>query len=181
MASDSYQLLGMAERGLLPKVFCRRSKHGTPTCAIIVGSVFCMIFAVFDFAELVEMVNFLYIFAQLIEFAAFVKLRHSAPRVHRPFKIPLGTFGCCVMLTPPVLLMCLLICLATLKTWLVCLFMACLGVAFNCLVDVSRRHKWLSFNSMVDPEDLDGFSGGLSRERDTEGTDLLSAVDEIIT
>jgi hypothetical protein len=31
MASDSYQLQGMAERGFLPLVLAKRSKYGTPT------------------------------------------------------------------------------------------------------------------------------------------------------
>ena len=31
MSSDSFQLLGMAERGFLPKGLARRSKHDTPT------------------------------------------------------------------------------------------------------------------------------------------------------
>jgi len=31
MASDSYQLQGMAERGFLPLVLAKKSKHGTPT------------------------------------------------------------------------------------------------------------------------------------------------------
>lgn len=31
MSSDSFQLLGMAERGFLPKALAKRSKHDTPT------------------------------------------------------------------------------------------------------------------------------------------------------
>lgn len=31
MSSDSFQLLGMAERGFLPRGLARRSKHDTPT------------------------------------------------------------------------------------------------------------------------------------------------------
>ena len=31
MASDSYQLQGMAERGFLPLALANKSKHGTPT------------------------------------------------------------------------------------------------------------------------------------------------------
>jgi len=70
LGESANQLLGMAERGLLPKIFSRRSDHGTPTLCIIIGSCFCIVFSVFDFHELIEMVNFLYIFAQLLEFAS---------------------------------------------------------------------------------------------------------------
>lgn len=31
MSSDSFQLLGMAERGFLPKALAKRSRHDTPT------------------------------------------------------------------------------------------------------------------------------------------------------
>lgn len=37
MSTDSYQLLGMAERGMLPKVFAQRSRFGTPTAGIVLG------------------------------------------------------------------------------------------------------------------------------------------------
>ena len=36
MSSDSFQLLGMAERGFLPKGLARRSKHDTPTVSSLV-------------------------------------------------------------------------------------------------------------------------------------------------
>ncbi|KAL2612963.1 hypothetical protein R1flu_024655 [Riccia fluitans] len=35
MSSDSYQLLGMGERGMLPEVFSRRSQYGTPILGIL--------------------------------------------------------------------------------------------------------------------------------------------------
>ena len=40
MSSDSFQLLGMAERGFLPKALGRRSKHDTPTVSPMHG---CML------------------------------------------------------------------------------------------------------------------------------------------
>lgn len=35
MSSDSFQLLGMAERGMLPEFFAKRSRHGTPVVGIL--------------------------------------------------------------------------------------------------------------------------------------------------
>lgn len=35
MSSDAFQLLGMAERGFLPKALGRRSKHDTPTVSFL--------------------------------------------------------------------------------------------------------------------------------------------------
>ena len=54
MGSDSFQLMGMAERGLLPKIFAHKSRHGTPTCAIVLSSCCCVVLATFDFSELIE-------------------------------------------------------------------------------------------------------------------------------
>jgi amino acid transporter len=70
MSGDAYQLMGMADCGLIPKKFCKRSRFGTPTNGILVGTfvIFCL--GVVDFELLVEM-----LFSLLMEFAAFVKLR----------------------------------------------------------------------------------------------------------
>jgi len=35
-----------------------------------------------------------------MEYAAFLKLRVSKPDLHRPYRIPLNTFGCFVMMIP---------------------------------------------------------------------------------
>jgi amino acid transporter len=78
MSGDAYQLMGMADRGLIPKIFCRRSRFGTPTYGILVGTfvIFCL--GVADFDALVEMLNFAYSISLLMEFAAFIKLRITA-------------------------------------------------------------------------------------------------------
>ncbi len=51
MSSDSFQLLGMAERGFLPACLARRSRHGTPTLAIILSSVGICTLSMFDFRQ----------------------------------------------------------------------------------------------------------------------------------
>lgn len=51
MSSDSFQLLGMAERGFLPACLARRSRHGTPTLAIILSSVGIITLIPFSFLE----------------------------------------------------------------------------------------------------------------------------------
>jgi amino acid transporter len=74
MSGDAYQLMGMADCGLIPKKFCKRSRFGTPTNGILVGTfvIFCL--GVVDFELLVEMLNFAYSVSLLMEFAAFVNL-----------------------------------------------------------------------------------------------------------
>ena len=51
MSSDSFQLLGMAERGFLPACLARRSRHETPTLAIVLSSVGICALSMFDFQQ----------------------------------------------------------------------------------------------------------------------------------
>lgn len=87
MSSDSYQVLGMAERGMLPKMFAMRSRYGTPTVGILLSStgVIIMCFT-FQFEKVVEYLNYAYCLAELLEFAAFIYLRIRAPQVSRPYR-----------------------------------------------------------------------------------------------
>ena len=75
MSGDAYQLMGMGDRGLIPKLFTKRSRFGTPTNGIVLGTIVIIAVSVADFDQLVEMLNFAYSLAFLMEFAAFVKLR----------------------------------------------------------------------------------------------------------
>ena len=51
MSSDSFQLLGMAERGFLPACLARRSRYETPTLAIALSSVGICFLSMFDFRQ----------------------------------------------------------------------------------------------------------------------------------
>lgn len=55
----------------------------------------------------------------LLEFAAFIKLRIKKPDLHRPYKVPFQTFGAIMLCVPPSLLLVLVMCLASLRTFLV--------------------------------------------------------------
>lgn len=66
---------GMAERGFLPDIFKTRSKYGTPTVGIIVGTIVIILFGWADFGMLLELLNVNYALSLLLEYAAFVKLR----------------------------------------------------------------------------------------------------------
>jgi amino acid transporter len=79
MSSDAFQVMGMADRGLIPKVFSTRSRHGTPTIAILLGTTIIVIMSATDFAKLTEMLNFNYSISLLLEYSAFIKLRMSKP------------------------------------------------------------------------------------------------------
>jgi amino acid transporter len=140
LSADAFQLMGMAERGFVPKFFATRSRHGTPTFGIILGVVVIILMGSFNFEELIEMLNFNYSISLLLEYSAFIKLRISKPdgmfcfglraeHIHhvvshllfscflllvpRPFRIPLGTVGSCIFLSFPVMAIFLIIAIAS--------------------------------------------------------------------
>lgn len=51
MSSDSFQLLGMAERGFLPSILAKRSRYDTPTLGIILSSLGILTLSIFDFTQ----------------------------------------------------------------------------------------------------------------------------------
>ena len=51
MSSDSFQLLGMAERGFLPAALAKRSKYDTPTLGIVLSSLGVLTLVSFDFTQ----------------------------------------------------------------------------------------------------------------------------------
>jgi amino acid transporter len=53
----------------------------------------------------------------LMEYCAFIKLRISAPNLVRPYRIPLSTTGCIIMLTPTFIATFLIMGLATYQTY----------------------------------------------------------------
>ena len=79
LSSDSLELYGMANKGMLPAHLGVRSRHGTPTNAIVFCVFVIIIFSTAHFDRLVEMLNFTYAIALLLEYAAFMKLRISKP------------------------------------------------------------------------------------------------------
>ncbi|WOL00995.1 putative polyamine transporter [Canna indica] len=52
MSSDSYQLLGMAERGMLPEFFSKRSCYGTPLMGILFSASGVLLLSWMSFQEL---------------------------------------------------------------------------------------------------------------------------------
>jgi amino acid transporter len=117
LSSDAFQLMGMADRGYLPNIFRQRSKHGTPTYGLILGTVVIVAMGVSDLDRLIEMLNFNYGFALLMEYAAFFKLRVSRPNLERRYRIPLNTMGCAIVFFPTVVATMLVMSLATYATY----------------------------------------------------------------
>ncbi|KAK1304064.1 putative polyamine transporter [Acorus calamus] len=154
MSSDSFQLLGMAERGMLPEFFSRRSRHGTPLVGILFSASGVILLSWLSFQEIVAAENFLYCFGMLIEFVAFVRLRMKYPAASRPYKIPLGTVGSILMLIPPTVLIVVVLALSSFKVMLVSLGAILVGLILQpCLKFVDER-RWLKFSVSGDLPDL---------------------------
>eukprot|EP00934_Nitzschia_sp_Nitz4_P006008 Nitzschia sp. Nitz4//scaffold10_size219509//211459//212942//NITZ4_001467-RA/size219509-processed-gene-0.105-mRNA-1//1//CDS//3329533037//5998//frame0 len=79
LSADAFQVMGMAERGFLPSFFAVRSSRGTPTFGIILGVAVIVAMGSIELEGLIEMLNFNYATALLLEFAAFIKLRMARP------------------------------------------------------------------------------------------------------
>ena len=151
MSSDSFQLLGMAERGMLPSIFSKRSRYGTPVAGILFSASGVVLLSCLSFQEIVAAENFLYCFGMIMEFIAFVKLRMKYPAASRPYKIPIGTYGAILMCIPPTLLICVVLVLAPLKVMVMSLFAVMIGLIMQPCLEYTKRKRWLRF-SMSTPD-----------------------------
>ncbi|KAI2508238.1 Amino acid permease [Fragilaria crotonensis] len=145
MSGDAWQLLGMADRGLIPKFFCRRSRFDTPTNGILLGTlvIFCLSVAKFD--ALVEMLNFSFSVALLMEYAAFVKLRITHRDLRRPFRLPFGTVGCVLLVLPSCCIAIFVMMVASKMTYLYVLVMVLFGAFFHFLQKTAKHYDWWQY------------------------------------
>lgn len=60
MASDAFQVMGMADRGYLPRVFASRSQYGTPTYGILIGTLIVLLMSLTNLETMIELLNFNY-------------------------------------------------------------------------------------------------------------------------
>uniref|UniRef100_A0A1D1YDZ6 Polyamine transporter PUT1 n=1 Tax=Anthurium amnicola TaxID=1678845 RepID=A0A1D1YDZ6_9ARAE len=154
MSSDSFQLLGMAERGMLPEFFSKRSRYGTPLVGILFSASGVVLLSWLSFQEIVAAENFLYCFGMIMEFVAFIKLRIKHPTAPRPYRIPLGTVGCILMLIPPTILICVVLILSSVKVMIVSIIALLIGLLLHpCLKYVEKR-RWLRFSTSSDLPNL---------------------------
>lgn len=154
MSSDSFQLLGMAERGMLPAFFAKRSRFGTPLFGILFSATGVILLSWLSFQEIVAAENFLYCFGMIMEFIAFVKLRIEHPAVSRPYKIPLGRTGSILMCIPPTLLIFVVLALATFKVMVLSLFAVVVGLIIPPCLKYCEKKQWFQFLSSSDLPDL---------------------------
>ncbi|MDE2516984.1 MAG: amino acid permease [Rhodospirillales bacterium] len=102
LGSPCKGLLATADDGELPPVLQATNRHGMPTNILLVqGAVVTVISLLYFVIKDVSVVFFLisamtialYLIAYMLMYAAAITLRHTAPSLPRPFKIPGGTGG----------------------------------------------------------------------------------------
>lgn len=154
MSSDSFQLLGMAERGMLPECFRIRSCHGTPIIGILFSASGVLLLSCLSFQEIVAAENFLYCFGMIMEFIAFVKLRIKYPAASRPYKIPLGTTGSILMCIPPTLLIFVVLVFASYKVIAISIVALMIGLVLQPCLKYSEKKRWVKFSMNADLPDI---------------------------
>ena len=85
--------LVMAEDGLLPRVFARRTRTGAPWVAILACSAAWLLCLGLSFVKLIVLDVLLTGLSLLLEFVALVALRLREPALPRPYRVPGGLAG----------------------------------------------------------------------------------------
>ncbi|XP_077235543.1 putative polyamine transporter At1g31830 isoform X2 [Tasmannia lanceolata] len=154
MSSDSFQLLGMAERGMLPEFFSKRSRHGTPLMGILFSATGVVLLSWLSFQEIVAAENFLYCFGMILEFLAFIRLRMKYPTALRPYKIPVGTAGAILLCMPPTVLICVVLALASFKVMVISLLAVLIGLVMQPFLKYIEKKRWVRFSINSDLPDF---------------------------
>ncbi|KAJ4729110.1 Amino acid/polyamine transporter [Melia azedarach] len=150
MSSDSFQLLGMAERGMLPEFFAKRSRYGTPLIGILFSASGVILLSWLSFQEIVAAENFLYCFGMILEFIAFVRLRMKCPAASRPYKIPTGTVGAIIMCIPPTILICVVLALSSFKVAALSLVAVAVGLVLQPCLIYAEKKRLMKFSTSAD-------------------------------
>ncbi|KAF5942551.1 hypothetical protein HYC85_020193 [Camellia sinensis] len=153
LSSCAYQILGMADLGVVPQVLGERSKwFNTPWVGILIPTLVALAVSYMDFTNIISTVNFLYSLGMLLEFASFLWLRRKMPRKKRPYRVPMSLPGLMIMCLVP---SGFLVYVMTIATKTVCLLSALLtvvGIGWYFIIMFCKSKKWIEFNSSTGGE-----------------------------
>ncbi|CAN6319833.1 unnamed protein product [Urochloa humidicola] len=151
LSSGAFQLLGMADLGLLPAVFARRAtRFRTPWVAIAASAAVTL--AVSSFLgsdDVVATANFLYALGTLLEFAAFLWLRSRQPDLKRPYRVPLPLPALAAMCAVPSAFLAYVCAVAGWRVFALAGALTALGVGLHGAMRLCRNKEWLRFNTAV--------------------------------
>ena len=97
--------LVLAADNYLPSALTKlNAKSGAPVRAIILNCFIFSIFVAMNFQTIIDADVIFTLFGLMLEFAALIVLRKRFPKMHRPYRVPLGWFGVIAITIPPALL-----------------------------------------------------------------------------
>nr|CAB3495801.1 unnamed protein product [Digitaria exilis] len=150
LSSGAFQLLGMADLGLLPAIFARRAtRFRTPWVAIAASSAVTLAVSFLGFDDVVATANFLYSLGTLLEFAAFLCLRARMPELKRPYRVPLPLPALVAMCAVPSVFLVYVCAVAGWRVFALAGALTALGVGLHGAMRLCRSKNWLRFNTAV--------------------------------
>lgn len=100
LAASRYPLT-LAQDGFLPNFLTKiHPRFGTPTQALLWGSITYSLLALFDFTQLIIIYSWFQMASYILLYANVWKMRHTHAAMKRPFKIPFGTPGLFLAMLP---------------------------------------------------------------------------------
>jgi amino acid transporter len=102
----------MAQDGLLPAMFAKTDKRGTPVQAVLLAATLYSLFALLPLGELVVADVVLYALALGLEFGALIALRKREPELRGSFRIPVNRAGVIALAMLPLAILVLVIVLS---------------------------------------------------------------------
>ncbi|OQR98296.1 Amino Acid-Polyamine-Organocation (APC) Family [Thraustotheca clavata] len=106
----SYQLTGMAESGLAPKIFLKRAERtDVPYMSVALSILVIIILVGFEFDVVVNMTNAVSSMTIIVLLVAAIKLRITHPHIHRPYMVPVSTWVLALLLIIPVCMLCYIV------------------------------------------------------------------------
>ncbi|CAL9065296.1 probable polyamine transporter At3g13620 [Musa acuminata AAA Group] len=157
LSSSAFQLLGMANLRLLPRIFASRAKWFlTPWAGILTSSLITLAISFMSFNDIINSANFLYGLGMLMEFAAFLWLRKKEPNLKRPYRVPMRLPGLVLLCLVPSAFLIFVMAIASWKVFAICAGLTALGIAVYYTMAVCKSRGCLAF---MDEEETNGEIG----------------------
>ncbi|KAK4441034.1 putative polyamine transporter [Sesamum alatum] len=153
LSSSGYQLLGMADLGLLPKFFALRSKwFNTPWVGILMSTLIVIGVSYMSYTDIIASANFLYSLGMLLEFSSFLWLRWKSPQIKRPYKVPLRMPALIIMCLVPSCFLVYIMAIATKTVYLVSGLTTLGGICWFFLMKVCKSKGLFHFKRVMNEE-----------------------------
>ncbi|CAN6289310.1 unnamed protein product [Urochloa humidicola] len=147
LSSAAFQLLGMADLGLLPRIFAVRAPvFNTPWVSIMATSAITLGMSFFSFNNIVAAANFLYSLGMLLEFASFIWLRVKRPDMPRPYRVPARLPGAVALCVVPSAFLVFVMAIAGWKVYAISAAFTAAGVGVYYLMRFCKDRGCLRFS-----------------------------------